>query len=1145
MKYLESINLVQFFLYEREHVRISEITGLFGANGSGKSSFLDAVQIAMFGANSRLMALNAQADENKTTRSIRSYCLGQYGGMPDDRVRPNSNTYITLVWRDSETNKPVSMGVCIYASKDREQHDVLGRYLLPDVELTLGDHLETVDGKEKPREWAAFKQQLLQRSKVSGEECVFQEADRYIRACLLELRGSGGAPSYEAFIRAFRFALRMRFDKTVDEIVRNDVLESRPTNIKKFKEVTDSFRRLAEMVTHVEQKIIDGTVVHDTFDNAAKACRKAVTWKALGLDAAREHANHVHGQCECDQQEAEAAFEAADKEFRGLKDDQETAAKKAAQYRKLREQHGAHADYAGLEGQIRGHHDRAERNTKGMFDQLSQFRGFLKKAADAGVLDDDVTRSLSAESQKLAALLERFEQAEWTEIEVHLGTAVQAAQKAMQVLNGLDGTLYQQLETAKADLKLATESLERVRQGKMPLSPNVETLIRELRDEGINPVAVCDVVRITKKEWQPAIEAYLASNLQALLVPEHDERRAFEVYRGLPEKRAAYGAKIVMESRQQVGRRPEDGSVAELIEGTDPAAVAYLRGLFGDMVCATTTAQAMERGKRTLTQDGMLVGKGTIERLKLVVEGDLRIGRDGGGQHLEARLAACTKAVSDLTAQKQRIDALATVLRRIPQEDQARGYLKGFWDEAESAKVDATALQSKLQGAADKEYVELGEQEKAWSEKARELSESVTAASGNRGIAENALIERQKDVATASAKLTIAREAAEEARKDPEYDADYASPHWDVVLEKHGENYEDMAAYCKTKEADALRDVTREVSKGSNLLGEFLSKYREQAGEHVLEDWRKGQAWIADILKRLRDTELLHYKAQMEDAYKVSQETFRNDVALALNQNIEALDVTMDQLNRVLKACPAFTNGERYQFKRTIRPHFKQLLEFVKNIASFGPQEDLLGGAGEIPAQFKELLEDKIAPGAGSVKSPLDDYREFYEFDVEIIRYDPLTGNPKVVGQLSKRLGPGSGGEHRAPLYVIAGAALASAYRLDRGNRDGIRLILLDEAFNKMDPTNITATMRYLQDLGLQVLMASPGENLGVLTAYLHRYYDIAKDPVRNVILINGHDVTEETREMFMSDDLDTYPELIEQEVNRMRGTGTAAAQPV
>jgi uncharacterized protein YPO0396 len=173
----------------------------------------------------------------------------------------------------------------------------------------------------------------------------------------------------------------------------------------------------------------------------------------------------------------------------------------------------------------------------------------------------------------------------------------------------------------------------------------------------------------------------------------------------------------------------------------------------------------------------------------------------------------------------------------------------------------------------------------------------------------------------------------------------------------------------------------------------------------------------------------------------------------------------------------------------------------------------------------------------------LDDYREFYEFDVEILREDLLTAKQKVVGHLSKRIGPGSGGEHRAPLYVIAGAALASAYRLDRGNRDGIRLILLDEAFNKMDPTNITATMRYLQDLGLQVFMASPGENLGVLNAFLHRYYDISKDSLRNVIFIDGHDVTDEVREMFMSDDLDTHPELIEQEVNRMHGTGAAVIQ--
>ena len=498
MKYLESINLVQFFLYEREHVRISEITGLFGANGSGKSSFLDAVQIAMFGANSRLMALNAQADENKTTRSIRSYCLGQYGDTPEDRVRPRSNTYITLVWRDSETKKPVSMGVCIYAAEDSEQHKVLGRYLLPDVELTLGDHLETVDGKEKPREWNAFKQQLLQRSKVSGEECVFEEAERYIRACLLELRGSGGAPSYDAFVRAFRFALRMRFDKTVDEIVRNDVLESRPTNIKKFKDVTESFRRLAELVANVEQKINDGSAVESVFGNAAKASRKAVTWKTLGLDVALEQANQTHNEAQGVMDAAREAFEAADKAFKQLATDHTDAVEKSRHYRRLREQHTSHADYAGLESQIRADRGRAERKKNDIVNQLSHIRNFLKNAAEAPFLDADVTRNLHAESKKLAVLLERFGKAEWLEIEAHLQTAVQASEKALQDLNAIGGALNDQLITANDDLKNAEKSLERVKQGKTPLSPHVETLMRELRDEGLSPVAVCDLVKITK-----------------------------------------------------------------------------------------------------------------------------------------------------------------------------------------------------------------------------------------------------------------------------------------------------------------------------------------------------------------------------------------------------------------------------------------------------------------------------------------------------------------------------------------------------------------------------------------------------------------------------------------------------------------------
>ena len=123
MKYLEQVRVVQFFLFEQQNVPLGEITGIFGPNGSGKSSLLDPVQIAMLGANGRLVALNAQADEQATTRSLRAYCLGQYGESPEHRARDNATTYITLVWRDTEAGAPLSMGVCLYASADRDGHE--------------------------------------------------------------------------------------------------------------------------------------------------------------------------------------------------------------------------------------------------------------------------------------------------------------------------------------------------------------------------------------------------------------------------------------------------------------------------------------------------------------------------------------------------------------------------------------------------------------------------------------------------------------------------------------------------------------------------------------------------------------------------------------------------------------------------------------------------------------------------------------------------------------------------------------------------------------------------------------------------------------------------------------------------------------
>jgi chromosome segregation protein len=168
MKQLIRIRVVQFFLYEMRDVKVGMNCGIFGANGSGKSSLLDAVQIVMLGANesrgSAGVVFNAQADEaNHNSRNIRSYCLGQYGDSSDARVRDSANTYITLVWEDTETHEIISTGVSIYVCADREKSDVQGRYIIS-ADLELNDHLELVDGEYRPRPWANFRQMLQQRA---------------------------------------------------------------------------------------------------------------------------------------------------------------------------------------------------------------------------------------------------------------------------------------------------------------------------------------------------------------------------------------------------------------------------------------------------------------------------------------------------------------------------------------------------------------------------------------------------------------------------------------------------------------------------------------------------------------------------------------------------------------------------------------------------------------------------------------------------------------------------------------------------------------------------------------------------------------------------------------------------------------------
>jgi chromosome segregation protein len=1129
MKRLESIKLVQFLLYESEDFPIDETSGLFGANGSGKSSALDAVQIAMFGASKSAMAFNAQADSGgiKQTRTLRSYCLGQYGDEITESVRTNSTTYITLTWRNLETGEPTCTGICIEASLDSEEPRVLGRYVINGVELAMVDHLQNSAGTITPLPWQSFRSRLLERAKITNEYPLFDDATSYTKQVLFALRGKAGQPSYDAFIRAFRFALRMRFDKPIDHIVRQDVLENRPTNIKKFKAIVDTFKRINVLIEGVEKKIADGKKVATLYLNAQTKLRQAASWQGLATIAQEEEAQFF---CEAEQENLEQATDAAQKlkqKSQMLTDSLQGLESEISHLMTRQQTHIAHQENAHAQlDQATARHLLAN-STDTFHQELTQLSEALEEAAEFAYLSSfrDQMLTLSARLQ------------------LQIATPGLASTEALQLplldMNTIGAQIRSKLESERLVLsnqaidigdkiEILEASLKRAKQGRASLSRDAQILLNELLDQGLSPIPVCDLVRITDTRWQPAIEAYLSKNTEAVLLPRDQEAQAFDIYRGLTGRRAAYGVKIVRSNQINIISNSQKGLVAELIDGSDPIAVAYLRGQLSNLMRADESGDALQNA-RTLTMDGMYVSPRDFERLKLDDQ-NMRIGSGANGQadRLQAELGQCRlekrQTRDRITAIEKMLDLTGSFTSPV-----APKLILSLSSSYQKALRQSELADQRVANIADTEYLSICE--KLVTQQSSLLEVKIRAAQATKEAmhAEFSLDQLAKNYQSSELRLQQCVRYKEECRKHEDYDPEWVSVEWGKLIEQF-DTAQSMISHCNSQLKNSDDAGRSQAVKARNLLWNYLNDHHESLGENDLEDWRKAKFWIDHQVSKLVNTELPEHKTRAEEAYKASQETFRQDVAIALNTNLEFMRQTFDRLNAALRNTPLFTNGERYQFMYKLRPQLKTLSEFIKNVADFGVNGSLFGETGSIPPEFEELLREKTITGNAAVKSPLDDYREFYEFDVRIEQVDPEGVARKTVDHLSKRLGHGSGGEHRAPLYVIAGAGLWSAYRMDHGMHDGLRLILLDEAFDKMDTSNMVATMKYLQELGLQVLLASPGENLGTLNAFLNSYFEVQKDPVRHAIQVDRVSVTEAMREEFKADLWEFHPELIELE---------------
>ena len=207
-----------------------------------------------------------------------------------------------------------------------------------------------------------------------------------------------------------------------------------------------------------------------------------------------------------------------------------------------------------------------------------------------------------------------------------------------------------------------------------------------------------------------------------------------------------------------------------------------------------------------------------------------------------------------------------------------------------------------------------------------------------------------------------------------------------------------------------------------------------------------------------------------------------------------------DELNKVIAKLDFGKDQYQFVFKRNSGEDGKYYDMFMDRDLDINPsqlsnqmanQMDLfrMEHENKYGEQMNELLNIFIPPADASAEVQEEakhsmekyaDYRTYLSFDMQqIIRGED--GQP-IKLKLSKMLKKNSGGEGQNPLYVALLASFAQTYRITADIRTHraptIRLVVLDEAFSKMDAEKVASCISLIRRLGFQVIISATNDKI-------------------------------------------------------------------
>lgn len=1040
-----------------------------GHSGSGKSTVIDALQVLLYADTDGRGFFNKAAKDD-SNRTLMEYLRGMNNVKENGEAtylrNKNFSSTIALELMNAQTKEYQTIGVSFDVEVGTNDIDRMFFW-------HKGQLLTNQYRYEKKTMTCNQVKEYLSRS-LAKEDWWFSRTNDKFRSKLYETY-LGGLDERK-FPMLFKKAISFRMDTKLEDFVKEFICVEKDIHIEDMQESVVQYVRLKRKLEDTKQEIEILRTIHEQYeryDHAVKNIEQlSYNEKQLQLDVLQQQLKV--------NQTKQREYEKDSQQLEQLVMEKETVC------------HTFQAQLIEIKTAI--NNSGYEHYVQEKESQTELVRRCLKSKERYDKIASDLAlwRELEKTNEVAHQYLEHFATYAITEEEIQL--LHKELQKVREEFSSSKEELQDQSNQLRSKIQEAKKEIKQLQSGTkayptylIEARESLEARLSEEYGQMIPVHILADLIDIKDETWQNAVEGFMSNQKLSLIVAPEYVTRAMELYEAMDAKK--YYKVALIDTEKVIGyeKAPLANALSQEIDTELPYVQSYINFLMGHVVKCESLDELRQQ-RSGITKECILYHGYKIQHIDPKhYKNYAYIGQSA----IERRLHILEVEVEMMEKMKlpldEQIKKLNTVLSYEALEQPATDYLDMITDIKRIHTLNETicALNNKIEELKSNNLAKWKEEEKRLTECVEQANRTLTDMKTNYNT-------KQQD---------IARLQEEFLQKNEEWASVSATFQYEEVRNEAYQAFlQERASFSNERLRSTIYGMLKNSNQQAELEYEALTKvretYRSSYSFRGFSVVAKENASYDTLLEKLESDKLVEFTEKANEQAKKAIYHFKTDFIYKIRDAIKEAVQQKEDLNRILKKTDFGKEKYRFVIEKNKGEDGKFYSMFMDEDLEINPnrlsnhmdnQMDLFSSHHE--DQYSDLINELIdifMPPENCDPKELEearrniekyaDYRTYLSFDMEQI----IDGMAPM--RLSKMLTKNSGGEGQNPLYVALLASFAQVYRLTlRQNirrRPTPRLVILDEAFSKMDGEKVASCVELIRKLGFQAIISATNDKI-------------------------------------------------------------------